>query len=327
MENLPVISLSCNDRLANAQTIVKSMENVGFVILDDIPKYDEEKLYKAVKWFFDLHLKRKMAYSRRKWNPQLKNIYRGYFPVDPFAVSFKEGFEVGPEVFADDPEIVTGYPLVESTPWPRPDPGEDKQPFDFFHEAITTSYTAFFEAAVEIIRLLAIGLGLQESFFDNLFLPKTLSTFRILHYPLRSSSPPPDAVSDDGSLLSCSSHSDSGFITLLATFQYSGLQLLTENGVWSDVPPRPGSLVVNSGDILSKMTGNKIKATRHRVVDIGMDRYSCPFFFEPGFHSKIPLSLPIENCAVNESETSITYGPWLLEKMKEFAEYSDILSN
>jgi isopenicillin N synthase-like dioxygenase len=49
--------------------------------------------------------------------------------------------------------------------------------------------------------------------------------------------------------------------------------------------------VVNLGEMLAKMTGNQLKATKHRVLDIGVERYSCPFFFEPFYLAMIPDSI------------------------------------
>jgi len=53
----------------------------------------------------------------------------------------------------------------------------------------------------------------------------------------------------------------------------------------------PNTLVVNLGEMLAKMTGNQLKATKHRVLDIGVERYSCPFFFEPFYLAMIPDSI------------------------------------
>lgn len=44
-------------------------------------------------------------------------------------------------------------------------------------------------------------------------------------------------------------HSDASFLTILLQDQIGGLQVLYENQ-WVDVPPVPGALVVNIGDLL-----------------------------------------------------------------------------
>ena len=72
--------------------------------------------------------------------------------------------------------------------------------------------------------------------------------------------------------ISTPAHQDSGFLTLLQTFEYAGLELELD-GSWYSVPCPKGMLVVNVGEQLSAMSNNRFKATIHRVLDIGQDRY------------------------------------------------------
>lgn len=94
--------------------------------------------------------------------------------------------------------------------------------------------------------------------------------------------------------------------------------------------PRPGSVVVNLGVVLAESTGFRIQATLHHVMDLGQERYSVPFFLEPGYNATFPKVLPI---AVKNEDGSIswklegnveyiTYGPWLRQRMSSTrAEY------
>jgi isopenicillin N synthase-like dioxygenase len=81
-------------------------------------------------------------------------------------------------------------------------------------------------------------------------------------------------------------HADSGFVTLLNTFMFQGLQVEI-NGEYKSVLPVHNTLVMNIGETLSKISGYRFKATRHRVLDIGCERYSSPFFLEPKFSALI----------------------------------------
>ena len=101
--------------------------------------------------------------------------------------------------------------------------------------------------------------------------------------------------------------------------------MLLQNNSWLDVKPRPGSLVVNLGKTLSESTGGRIKATEHRVIDPGGERYSLPFFLEPGYFAKVPLSLSLKDDTVREESEYMQYGPWLIQSMKKFAESGDVL--
>ena len=40
---------------------------------------------------------------------------------------------------------------------------------------------------------------------------------------------------------------------------------------------------MNLGSIMENMTNGELKATEHRVIDLGQDRYSAPMFVEPNF--------------------------------------------
>ena len=145
----------------------------------------------------------------------------------------------------------------------------------------------------------------------------------------------PSIAIEDGKVVVCGVHSDSTILTLLETFHYAGLEVLSENGTWLAVKPRPGTLVVNIGDMLAQFTGGRLKATKHRVVDLGKDRYSVPFFLEPSYHADIgkpPISqhsTAFEKYmpqGVNKNGSECKYGHWLVEtvKRKKFVEFDGL---
>lgn len=118
-------------------------------------------------------------------------------------------------------------------------------------------------------------------------------------------------------------HTDSGFLTLLSTFNYTGLQVNTVDNKFVSVKPKPNVIVVNLGDMFSRITGYTLKATKHRVLDIGVDRYSSPFFLEPRYAARIPNSLMTTNDTTDGSAPEeLVYGDWLIEKIRQFAEYT-----
>jgi isopenicillin N synthase-like dioxygenase len=63
------------------------------------------------------------------------------------------------------------------------------------------------------------------------------------------------------------------------------------DGVYKSVRPVTNMLVVNLGDMFSRITNYTLKATLHRVLDIGVERFSSPFFFEPHYTTEIPTVL------------------------------------
>ncbi len=75
----------------------------------------------------------------------------------------------------------------------------------------------------------------------------------------------------------------SGWMTFLLQASdpsINGLQALSKEGRWLDVPPIPGTLVVNMGQAFEVVTNGVCKATTHRVLlpPGDYDRYSVPFF-------------------------------------------------
>ncbi|KAF2177015.1 Clavaminate synthase-like protein, partial [Zopfia rhizophila CBS 207.26] len=115
--------------------------------------------------------------------------------------------------------------------------------------------------------------------------------------------------------LSCTLHTDSGIFTLLHQDATRGLEVLNAKGKWVSAPYIPGSIVVNIGDLLEKVSNGKFTATMHRVLSPAHSsgRYSIPFFFEPG-----------EACVVRSLDGEETiYGEHVRKKMSTWVEFQD----
>ncbi len=120
--------------------------------------------------------------------------------------------------------------MTENTVFPYPDEGQDAEPFVKFRKTMEKYYNLLFQVCVDLMRLLAIGLGLKENYFNALFIPKHLSCLRLINYPVHNFEIPGDAYSpDDGVLLSTAAHRDSPMLTLLNTFDFEGLQVTNQD--------------------------------------------------------------------------------------------------
>jgi isopenicillin N synthase-like dioxygenase len=130
--------------------------------------------------------------------------------------------------------------------------------------------------AENLLRALAEHFGLPRETFAAM---TTLgnSILRVIHYP-------PVAPEFDPAVRA-SAHEDINLITLLCEATDSGLEILTREGEWLAVETGPGQIVVDAGDMLSRVTNEVIPATTHRVVNppsaANRDRYSMPFFVHP----------------------------------------------
>ena len=89
------------------------------------------------------------------------------------------------------------------------------------------------------------------------------------------------------------------------------------DGVYRSVKPEKNNLVVNVGTLFSNITNNKLKATMHRVLDIGRERYSCPFFMSPKFDAKIPENLMAGKEDKKKDTPIIEYGIYVTIRMRE----------
>lgn len=134
--------------------------------------------------------------------------------------------------------------------------------------------------ANQLMRALALGLSLPEDTFHVRFGERPHSLTKLISYP-----PTPPGMAG------VNSHHDAGFLTLLAQNGVAGLQARNPDGDWIDVPPTPGTLVVNLGEMLQAMTGNYYVATTHRVI-AAEARLSVAYFHGPDLRAGLePLEL------------------------------------
>lgn len=278
-------------------TPVKRAQLLGIFALPDAEK---EKL---LRWNFD----------RTK-----ENVYRGWFPLQPTAVSYKEGIDMGPDL-AHGRFASSDDPLCEPTPLP------DEKMLPGWREAAASYYCVMEAVGNALMRSVARGLGLTETIFDGDF-DGGISTLRLIRYPLRDAgvdlSGPEFSVVHKGERRTVigREHADSGFVTLLAQDGVEGLQAKNLADEWIDVPPADGTLAVNFGQLLERWTGGRVRATRHRVIAPKTARFSIPFFYEPRVDAEIaPLLL-----AGAEPFEPFLYGDYLWEAATNFVEMSGI---
>ena len=181
----------------------------------------------------------------------------------------KESMEIG----RDDVEEFPNY-------WP--------DAFDEEGREFKRVMQGFFLECKELHRLImsaiALGLGLDERFFDS-YVKGGDNTLRLLHYPPVKR----EVFERNKGQVRAGAHTDYGSITLLFQDTRGGLQVQTETGEWADVPPIEGTAVVNAGDLLARWSNERIRSTRHRVVEPPFKgegdeypaRYSIPYFCNP----------------------------------------------
>ncbi len=231
---------------------------------------------------------------KRNFAPENPSLYRGWFPLSSSPSRSREGFEFGPDVVRALPTDHGGDLLYDPTPLPP----AALVPVGWLR-TVRAYYLGMEAIGQRILDSLSRSLGIPEAIFREAF-DDGISTLRLLHYPRQ---PPPDEggpdrpglfIELDGrrAQLVAGAHVDSGLLTLLAQCGVAGLQARHADGRWIDVPPRDDGFAVNFGGLLERWTGGRVKATAHRVVGQGENRFSVPFFFEPRPSTRI-APLPI----------------------------------
>ena len=141
---------------------------------------------------------------------------------------------------------------------------------------------------------------------------------RLLRYDERISS-------EEEGQLACGAHCDWGMLTLLATDEQPGLQIWvrdednetdTQSGRWLSVPPRPGALIVNLGDMLMRWTNQQYRSTLHRVLNTtGQPRFSAALFYEPNFDCVVEcLPSCVDEQHPLKFKESVTAGRYLADR-------------
>ncbi len=142
-----------------------------------------------------------------------------------------------------------------------------------FRETFQALYAAFDRAGAVLLAAIARHLRLAPDWFEHAVKDGN-SVMRLLHYP-------PIPIDADG--IRAGAHEDINLITLLLGAEEAGLQLLGRDGDWIAIDPPQGALVVNVGDMLQRLTNNRLPSTTHRVINPPperrhLPRYSMPFF-------------------------------------------------
>jgi isopenicillin N synthase-like dioxygenase len=294
-------------KLAFVKALGEAYNNIGFVAIRNHYLSTElsEKLYDAFKRFFFSPEDLKKKYEFPELHGQRGYIGRNKEKAKGFKVAdLKEFYHIGQEVTDNDP-IKDEYP---DNVWPAE--------FPEMREVGLDIYRGLERTGVEMLRAIALYLGLDEHYFDDK-VKNGNSILRAIHYyPIEN----PETVPADA--VRAAAHGDINLITLLMGASADGLQVLRRDGKWIPITALPDQLVVNVGDMLDRLTNNKLKSTIHRVVNpprelMQTSRFSMPFFMHP--RSEMDLTC-LPECIDAEHPkmySDMTAGEFLNERLIE----------
>src|SRR5438093_11705059 len=264
--SVPLIDLSsarggAATRRRLAAAIDDACRDVGFFALDGhgVSERVVHDLRASAHAFFALPAAAKLAARH-----PMAGTNRGYHPAGGEALSsandapappdLKEFFHVGPVDVGSDAYYTSAEGRRHFTPnvWPAAPPD--------FERAATVYYRAMSDLVRSLMRLAALALSVDETFFDDK-VDRSVGTMRLNYYPAQARLPTPGQ-------LRAGAHTDYGGFTILRGQDLpGGLQGRTGNGRWGEVGTTPTRIVAKIGDLLMRWTNDRWLSNMHRVVN------------------------------------------------------------
>jgi len=292
------------------QKLGQAFHNIGFVAIKNhgLEKDLQDDLYATIIKFFNLSDDVKSKYEhpeigfQRGYTGKGKEHAKGRNTGD-----LKEFYHVGQELnlIPDSDSVKATYP---PNVWPEEIPE--------FKDIAIKAFKTIEDAGRNMLQAIAIYLDLPSNYFEDK-VKYGNSILRQIHYfPIEN----PEEVPADA--VRAAEHGDINLITLLMGASADGLQVQRRDGKWIPITALPDQLVVNVGDMLERLTNNKLKSTIHRVVNppreqMNSSRYSIPFFMHP--RSEMNLAC-LESCVDEDHPKQfedVTAGEFLDERLRE----------
>jgi len=308
IRKVPTLSLGSythgtdKDRLQFIDQLFTGIKDYGFIILKDHPVSASllSEAYDLLAQFYALPTETKLKYVSAAGGGQ-----RGYTPFgkehakDSPVMDLKEFWHVGKEMPGAH-AMASFYP---ENIWPTELPR--------FKTVFTELYRSLEQTGFIMLEALTMPLEVPRNFFYDMT-KEGNSILRLLHYP-------PIGEGVDPRCVRAAAHEDINFITLLPAATASGLQLKDRDGKWLDVVSDAGTLIVDAGDMLARLTNDVIPSTTHQVVNTPegktSSRYSMPFFMHPAPNAMLSC---LDSCkGAGAKYPDITGGDFLMQRLRE----------
>ena len=259
---IPIIDLGpflhgdTEERAAVAQEICHAAEHVGFIYLKNFGMSPDlmDAAFAVSRAFFASEEKHQVPFD-----PECNHGFTQML-----------GEALDPSKPADLKETFTSRDLA------RIPSGAEYWSSEVFEAFMRVLHKRISMIASDVMRAFALALELPDSFFDERHTGLT-QTLRLLHYP------PTESVAEGQ--LGAGAHTDYGTLTVLFQDDSGGLQVQDLDGNWVDAPPIPGTVVINTGDLLARWSNDRFRSTPHRVQPRAqarkLGRQSIAFFSDP----------------------------------------------
>ncbi|CAM8961575.1 unnamed protein product [Rhodiola kirilowii] len=202
-----------------------------------------DEIFQGMKSLFDLP----DDIKRRKYTSSMPfNSYMGKDLYEVFGI--------------DDAHLVESSQAFTRVFWPQGNPE-----FSYVLNGMSSKLLLMNLAMLKVI-FESYGVGsYYESFAEN----NIAVVSRLMKYHA-----PPSGVG-----ITYKAHTDKNALTILCQNDVQGLEIMSKDGVWTQVEIPQGGFVVLVGDTLKAWSNGRLHAVRHRVTISGReDRYSCGVF-------------------------------------------------
>lgn len=260
---------SADQRRAVVDGVRRSLAT-GFVYTShDLSDDLLDTAYGMLRQFFEQPVAVKERYVAAGANGQTG--YTGLL-VETAATSDKPDFK---EMLNWASPIEPGHPLKRHFPQAYPDQVMPEPTVPGITEVLYAFHDAIADLQRRFLRLIAVGVGCHETFFDDMVADGPTLT-RAIRYPSMRDVP------DDGHVWA-GEHGDINLITALPRATAPGLQVRVGDA-WVDAIPPDRAVIVNTGIMLERLTNGVIPIGMHRVVADPAytgERYSVVQFCHP----------------------------------------------
>jgi isopenicillin N synthase-like dioxygenase len=311
IKELPTLDLrrldqGAGERAAFLAALREAARELGFFYLvghSIAPELIDSTL-RLSRRFFELPEAEKLSIEMIK-SPHFRGYNRAGLEHTRGLPDWREQIDIGAELkpWPLDPGLPPWTRLQGPNQWPGALP--ELQPVLLRYQAEVTAL------GIRITRALALALGQGENVFEPIYTPAPNQLLKIIRYPGRA-----PGEGDQG----VGAHKDSGFVTVLLQDTAAGLQVEGPNG-WIDAAPKPGTFVINIGELLEMASNGYLRANVHRVVSppAGSDRLSVAFFLGARLDSTVPLlELPPELAQAARGLTQDPLNPLFRDVAKNY---------
>lgn len=254
----------------------QASRDVGFFYLGGhgVSAELERQITQLAPRFFALPLEDKLAVEMIH-SPHFRGYTRAGRELTRGQQDWREQIDIGAELPAEtDTANAPWLRLRGPNLWPANLPD--------FRPTVLAWQTALTQLAIELLEAFALALGQDREVFSPIYRKSPTEHLKIIRYPGR------DATASDQGV---GAHKDGGFLTLLLQDQIGGLEVEAVDGSWIAATPRPGTFIVNIGEILELASNGYLRATVHRVVTppAGRERISIAYFLGADVEATVPL--------------------------------------